>query len=264
MKIYVDLIILLNFFLDFILLLSVSLILKRNVKLKRIVFGALIGGISIIFLFTHISSLALFIFKILISILMVLVTFSYKDFKYTINNLIYLYLLSIILGGFLYYVNNELSYKNVGLIFFHDGPKINLLLVIILSPLITIIYVIKSRKLKEEYSKKYEVTITFLNKKKINLTGFLDTGNNLYDPYKKRPILVINKEVLGNYKPRCVLVPCVTVKNKEMMKCFKVKKIVVNGKEIEDECLVGISDNKFGIDGVDLLLHKKIIKETEE
>ena len=38
-------------------------------------------------------------------------------------------------------------------------------------------------------------------------------------------------------------------------------KLYVNGKKIEEEVLVGISDNNFNIDGVDLLLHKKIIKE---
>ena len=261
MKIYVDLIIILNFFLDFLLLLAVSLILKRNVSLKRVSLGSLIGGISILFLFISVSSLVLFIFKVLISIIMVLVTFSYKDFKYTVNNLIYLYLLSIILGGFLYYVNNELSYKNVGLVFFHDKLGINWLLIIILSPIIISIYVIKSRKLKEEYSKKYEVEITFLNNKKVLLTGYLDTGNNLFDPYKKRPVIIIDKNVLKGYKPRCVLVPCTTVKGNHLIKCFKIKKLIINGKIIKDECLVGISDNKFEMDGVDLLLHKKIVKE---
>ena len=46
-----------------------------------------------------------------------------------------------------------------------------------------------------------------------------------------------------------------------MLKCFRIKKIVINGKVIEDECLVGISDNNFNLGEVDLLLHNKIIKE---
>ena len=101
MKIYVDLIILLNFFLDFLLLLSVSLILKRNARFIRILFGALIGGLSILSLFFNFNSFTLFIFKVFISILMIFISFGFKDFKYTLNNFIYLYLLSIILGGFL-------------------------------------------------------------------------------------------------------------------------------------------------------------------
>ena len=259
-KVYVDLVVLLNFCLDFLLLLCVCLILRRNVKIYKIALGALTGAISIIFLFINISSLWLFLLKIIISFFMIFTSFGYKNIKYTINNLVYLYLLSIILGGGLYFINDCFSYKNSGLIFFNNGFSINWLIIIILTPIILYIYVKISKKQKEVLSSMYEVSITLLNRKTINLTGFLDTGNNLVDPYKRRPILIINKNVLKKYSPRCILVPCKTVNNESMLRCFKIKKIVINGKKIEDEVLVGISDNNFNLEGVDLLLHKKIIK----
>ena len=261
MKIYIDLIVLLNFFLDFILLFCVSYILKRNVKLIRLLLGALIGGISIISLFINFSSITLFLFKIFISIIMCLISFSFKNIKYTFNNIIYLYLISIILGGFLYFINDSFSYKNVGLIFFHNGFSINFIIIILSSPIILFLYLKQQRSNKEELNKKYIVNITLLNNKKLSITGFLDTGNNLYDPYKKRPIIVINKSILGDYKPNLILVPCITVNKESMLSCFKIKEIIINVKKIKDEVLVGISDNNFNIDGVDLLLHKKIIKE---
>lgn len=260
MKVYVDVIIFINFFLDFLLLLAVSLILKRNTSLIRIIIGALFGGISIVFLFIPISSLMLFIFKFIISIIMILISFGFINIKYTFNNLVYLYLLSIILGGTLYYVNDELSYKHEGLIFFNNGFSINIILIILISPIIIYIYIKKSRKLKYEYSKYYEVELTFLNGKKANITGFLDTGNNLIDPYKNRPILVLNKDILNGYNPRYILVPIYTVNKESMMKCFKIKKIVINGKKIEDDVLVGISDNNFNLENANILLHKNIIK----
>lgn len=260
MKIYVDLIILLNFFLDFLLLLSVSLILRRNTKIYKLLIGAFLGGISVLSLFIKMSSFELFILKVLVSIIMVMVSFDFKNFKYFISNMVYLYLLSIVLGGFLYLINNELSYKNTGLVFFNNGFSINLFIVIFLSPIIIFLYVKQARYQKEELSNYYEVDITFLNGITKHLTGFLDTGNNLYDPYKKRPIIIINKSILKEYNPNIILVPCVTVKDEAMLKCFKIRKIIINGKKIKDECLVGISDNNFEIDGVDLLLHKKIIK----
>ena len=260
MTIYIDLIILLNFFLDFLLLITVSLILKRNTKLIRVIIASFVGGISIISLFINMSSLSLFILKFIISIFMCLISFSYKNIKYTLNNILYLYLISIILGGFLYFINDSVSYKNIGLIFFHNGLSINLLVIIFLSPIILFLYYKEAIKQKEELNKKYIVDITLLNNKKLSLTGFLDTGNNLYDPYKKRPIIVINKSILGNYKPNLILVPCITVNKESMLSCFKIKDISINGKKIEEEVLVGISDNNFNIEGVDLLLHKKIIK----
>ena len=260
MTIYIDLIILLNFFLDFLLLITVSLILKRNTKLIRVIIASFVGGISIISLFINMSSLSLFILKFIISIFMCLISFFYKSLKYTLNNVLYLYLVSIILGGFLYFINDSVSYKNIGLIFFHNGLSINLLVIIFLSPIILFLYYKEAIKQKEELNKKYIVDITLLNNKKLSLTGFLDTGNNLYDPYKKRPIIVINKSILGNYKPNLILVPCITVNKESMLSCFKIKDISINGKKIEEEVLVGISDNNFNIEGVDLLLHKKIIK----
>ena len=50
-KVYLDLIMIINFFIDFLLLLGVSIILKRKVKINRIILSAFIGGISILFLF---------------------------------------------------------------------------------------------------------------------------------------------------------------------------------------------------------------------
>lgn len=263
MKIYVDLILLLNFFLDFILLMGVNLSLRRNFGILRIMLSSFIGSLSVLLLFFNLNSITLFLIKVLISIIMVFLAFGFKDIKYTLNNLLYLYLFSILLGGFLYFVNDSLAYKNIGLIFFHNGFSINILLIIILAPLSVFLYIRNVRKQKDELSKYYDVTITFLNGQVKRLTGFIDTGNNLYDPYKKRPIIMINKEILKGYNPRYLLVPCMTINKESLIKCFKVKKIVVNGNLIKDEILVGISDNNFKISGVDLLLHKKIIKENK-
>lgn len=263
MKIYVDLIILINFIFDFILILTVSLILKRNVSIKKIILSSLLGGLSIIILFIPFNNFTLFLFKVLISIIMVLTAFSFKNIKYTVNNIIYLYLVSFILGGFLYYLNNEFSYKRIGLIFFHKGVSINIVLALIISPIVLFLYVKQTKKLKNNYSKYYTVNIEFLNGKNISITGFLDSGNNLYDPYNKRPIILINKNILENYHPRCILVPCYTVNKESMINCFKIKKLVINGKVINQNVLVGISDNNFNLDGVECLLHEKIMEEIE-
>ena len=64
MKVYIDVIFLLNIFFDFLLLLSVSLILRRHTKIYRLILGGLVGGISIIFLFFNISVSLLFFLKI--------------------------------------------------------------------------------------------------------------------------------------------------------------------------------------------------------
>ena len=105
MKIYVDAILLLNFGFDFLLLLATSYLLKRNISIYKIIIGALFGSLSILFLFLPISSFSLFLFKIVISVGMILITFSFKNIHYFFKNIIYLYFNSMLLGGFLYLLN---------------------------------------------------------------------------------------------------------------------------------------------------------------
>jgi len=152
MKVYYDLVFLLNLAFDFLLLVSVSYVLKRRASIKRILLGSLIGSVSVFFLFIKITNFELFIYKIIISLLMILATFSYKNFKYFINNTIYLYLCSIVLGGGLYLINNEFKYNNYGLLFVDNGMGINIIVLLVFSPLILYFYIKQSKKLKYNYN----------------------------------------------------------------------------------------------------------------
>ena len=102
MKIYLDLIMILNFFIDFILLLTVSVILKRNIKITRIMLGAFIGGISILLLFFNINSVLLFVLKFLISVAMTIITFKFVNIKYTLVNILYYIFINILTTNTIY------------------------------------------------------------------------------------------------------------------------------------------------------------------
>lgn len=256
MKVYVDLVLILNFFFDFLLLLSVSLVLRRNIPLKKIFLGSLIGSISIFILFFKISTLILFFIKIFISILMTIITFNFKNIYYTLKNLIYLYTSSIILGGFIYFLNIQFSYKQEGLIFYHNGLSINFIFLIITSPIIIYIYIRQARELRNNYSNYYEVDIS-INKKKYHFKAFLDTGNKLVDPYFHKPIIIVdtNKIKLDKY----VLVPIYTANKNSMLKCIKVDTVNIKGVCIKKDVMVGISDIK--LEGIDCLLNQKLLEE---
>ena len=140
MKIYLDYVFLINFLFDFILLLGISIVLKRNVSKIRLFLGSLFGGISFFIILFNISSTLFFFLKMFLAILMIIITFSYKNFKYTLNNFIYLIILSVLMGGFLHLVNIEIGYSHVGMLFFTNGKSLNLLLLIFMALLVVIIY----------------------------------------------------------------------------------------------------------------------------
>lgn len=190
---------------------------------------------------------------------MCLITFGFKDIKYFMKNLLYLYLVSIVLGGMLYFLNIEFSYKNKGLIFYHEGIGINIIVILLISPLLLYLYIKENISYKNNYSKYYKVCIYFKNKEEVCLNGFLDTGNNLVDPYKKRPVILANYEKIKKYisSSKELLVPYSNINSDGILKCIRVKKVVVNDKEFTN-ILIGLSFNKIHIDGIDCILNNNM------
>ena len=259
MTIYLDYVLFINYFFDFLLLYSVKKILKRSSSIIRIILGALFGSISLFILFFKLSSFEILLIKLFISVFMIIISFSFKNIKYFFENIFYLYLTSIILSGFLYMINSNFSYKYDGFNVLYKKYDINIFIVIIISILFLFFYVKNYTKQKKELENKYSVEITLLNNKKIKTIAIKDTGCMIYDQYKKRPVCIINRYLIKDYNPNYILVPCNTINKMSLLKCFKIKKIKINNKEIKKEILLGISDNNFKINNVDLLLHKNII-----
>lgn len=251
MTVYLDVLIILNFFFDFLILLFVSIILKRNIKISKIFIGSLVGSITIFILFIKISNMNLIIFKLILSILINIITFGYKDFKYTFNNILYFYSTSIILGGTLYLLSLELNIKNLYL---------NLIIIILLVPITLFIYLKEIKKLKNVYSINYLVNIYLFDNKKYILNGILDTGNKILDPYKKRKVIIVNDKKFNKYlKGNFLLVPYNTINSCGILKCIKAKKVEVVGLGTFENILIGINNKNNKMEGVNCILNSYMI-----
>lgn len=246
MKIYLDLIFIFNFYLDFLILLVTNIVLKRNIPLKRILLGTIIGSFSLIFLFFNINNNLLFILKIILAIIINYLTFGFKDIKYIINNVTYFYMISIILGGFLYYLKQEFN-------------KIPYIIFIIISPIILYIYIKQNKKNKSLHNLKYQV-ILYLKSGKYILTGFLDTGNKLVDPISNKPIILVNKGIINEEQENFYYIPFNSLNNHNLIKCLKPLSIKIN-KKVYKNYLIAISDKKFNFDGVECLLNNSLLEE---
>ncbi|MBO6195489.1 MAG: sigma-E processing peptidase SpoIIGA [Bacilli bacterium] len=255
MKVYLDVLFITNFIFDFILLLSSSIILKRNIRIIRLILGALFGSLTIFILFIRFNTLSLLLFKLIISIGMVLISFGFNNKKYFIKNLYYLYLISIILGGLLTFINNNFS-KVEGLVFYNSF-KLNIFLGIILSIIGIYIYIKNIKDLKLNYNK-YLNGIIYFNDYEIKVNAFVDTGNKLKDPYSFKPIILVdNKLIKKEYSP--IYVPFKTCNNEGLLKCIKANKIYLDGIGYKKNFLVGIT-NSIKIDGVNCLLNEMILE----
>lgn len=245
MEMYIDLFFIFNVIMDYIIIMSTSILLKRRTSYIRMILSSLIGGISSLVLFTSLNKIVIEIVSIVI---MVLISFGYKGIRYLINNILYMYILSTLLGGIIYLFNIKVS----------NSMFLTYLIIIVISIEIMLLYIKENKKMRSIYNNYYKVDIYFKDRKKLSLIGFVDTGNNLYDPYKKRPVIIVHNKYIKEDK--YILVPYHTINGNGLLKCIKPDIIFIDGIGYKGNVLIGFSDSfNFG-DGVDVILHKDIMK----
>ena len=249
MTVYIDGLLFLNFYLDFLLLLTVIVILKRNVKIIRIILGAFIGSLTILVLFFKIDSVQLFFIKVYLSFIMCIACFGYRDLKSFLVNVGVFYMVSILLGGFLYFLNITFSYKHEGLIFFNNGMSINALFLIIVSPIILYFYVKQMKMFKQKITFSFKTNI-YIGRKVLSLNGYLDSGNTL--TYKNKPVILTNID--NNFRNKKIYIPYIVIGGSGLLECIKVRKVEVIGLGVFENVYLGFSKD-FKLAGADVLLN---------
>ena len=155
----------------------------------------------------------------------------------------------------MYLLSDSFSYYSSGLLLYDNGVSINYLTLFILSPILIIFYIKNTLKLKDKYSNYHKVDIV-INQKVYHLNGYLDTGNHLFDPYKKRGIILVNLDISYDLD-KIIYTPYEALNHSGLVKCLKPDKIYVDKKEFENY-LIGISDEKFRLEGIDCILHSNM------
>lgn len=252
--IYVDLLVIEDLFMNYLVLLTTGILLNRITKFKKLFLASVIGTIPLIVLFIDVDKVLLIIINVLFAIIMSLIAFNYSDIIYTIKNTLYIYLISIFIAGSLYLINTSF-FPNV------NNALLNFVILIIFSPIVTKIYLKSINNIKTNYSNYYKVDIYFKDKPKITINGFLDTGNFLKDPYSHKPIILVSKNLVNITNEKVILVPYHTIDNQSIIKCFSPQKIHIDKIGDRNKVLLGLIDN-INIEGADCILNKKLLERT--
>lgn len=250
--IYIELLVIEDLLINYVILYATGIALNRITRFNKIFFAATIGTISLIFLFCNLHNYIINIISFLFSIAMSLIAFSYKDIIYTIKNIIYMYLISIFLAGSIYLINtNYLPQIN--------NYLLNVISLLIISPIITYIYIKSISKIKINNSNYYQIDIYLKDKPKITVTAFLDTGNKLIDPYTKKPIILISKHKITCKINNPILVPYNTIDNHGLLKCYRIEKIYIHKVGYRKKVLIA-PINEIGIEGADCILNGQLLE----
>lgn len=208
MTIYIDIVLIENLMMNFIILLATGLILKKRIKKLRLLLSSLLGAIySVVSYLSILEIYTSMILKIILSIVMIYIAFNPQSLKKMWKDLLIFYLTSFVFGGaafaLIYIVKpQEILMKN-GL-FLGTYPLKTILLgaIIAFAIIITAFTVVKTKITKKDMFCQVEIRC---NEKNIKTTAMIDTGNLLKEPITNTPVIVVEHTLLYDCIPKEIL-----------------------------------------------------------
>ncbi len=236
--------------------------IQSSVKLKKIIFTALLtaigevfvlcipvgnSGMKIIIGFGGITALAIYwLFKP-----------KYREYFYKL--LMYSYLAIFILGGILVFLESILGRKKVSMVSWA-------ILVVFLVFLIERVYIKINTK-----SDFRNVVLTFSEGRCCRMIALVDSGNGLTEPISKMPVSVIEERVMEPYKEllredRFRIVPFHSVgKESGILEAYFIEKMEIENEgesRIIEQPVIAIAKEAISINGnYQMILHPELLKQ---
>lgn len=260
MTIYLDVVLIENLCMNYIILFATGYILKIEIKHIRLIISALLGGIYSVAAYLQILEIySNILLKIILSIVMVYIAYNSKNIKQIIKQLLFFYLITFVFGGcafaLLYFIKPEQILMRNGVYIGTYPLKIVILGGIVGFTLTVITF--KYAKMKINKKNMFcELEIYFENKK-INTIALIDTGNMLKDPITSMPVIVVEKSILKNVLPDIIIdnlnkiiggdVPKEVYEDKNLNYITKFRVIPFSSIGKENGLLLGFKSNKIKI-----------------
>lgn len=214
MYLYLDLIWLLNFCIDYLLLWLTALFIRQPCQKWRLALAAGLGSSYILILFIPtLFNYYTFLTKCILSVLIVLVAFGFPSVERFIKSYFMFCFVSFVTGGGLLAVHYLVQSQHQimqGMVATQSagyGDPVSWLFVVIGFPLL---YWFSKRqwkgiegvKIKADFLVDVDI---FIDQKRITVTGLVDTGNQLYHPLSKKPVMIVEAKQLESLVPQSVL-----------------------------------------------------------
>lgn len=208
MTIYIDVVLIENLIMNYIILFTTGLILKLKIQSIRILIASLLGAIYSIIAYTGVLKIySSFLLKIVLSVLIVYIAFNPQNVRKMWKDLLIFYLTSFVFGGaafaLIYIVKPQNIIMKNGL-FLGTYPLKTVILgaVIAFAVIIAAFSIVKSRISKKDMFCEIE---TKINNKIVRTRAMIDTGNMLKEPITNTPVVVVEHTLLYECIPKEIL-----------------------------------------------------------
>lgn len=286
MKIYVDVLIIVNFYVNYILLITQAAILKHNYKKLRFVFAALAGSAyGLVIFLPEFSAILEFAIHIAAGTVITFIAFGFKSIKCFIKNALTFIGISIVFAGLMYLFFTLIKpygmyYKN-GTVYFDIS-----LGVLAVSTLVCFAVVSIVSKIIEKRSPTNMIYKIFINYHGniVEGRGLADSGNNLKEPFSDLPVFLADSETVKSIMPKYIadyvnnsqadtysekirFITCSTISGTELLPAFKVKNIELSSFKNKfniKEAYIAVTKNKILNNEFEFIFSSVILDEEAE
>ena len=208
MTIYIDIVLIENLIMNYIILFTTAVVLKIKVNHIRLILASLLGaGYSIIAYMGIIKVYSSIILKIILSVLIIYIAFNPQNIKKMCKDLLLFYLVSFVFGGaafaLIYIIKPQnILMKNGLFLGTYTLKTVMLGAVVAFCIIIGAFAIIKNKISKKDMFCEIEILI---NQKKIKTKAMIDTGNMLKEPITNGPVIVVEHILLYSCMPKEIL-----------------------------------------------------------
>lgn len=208
MTIYIDVVLFENLIMNYIILLATGVVLKTDLKHFRLIIASLIGSLYTVMAYIiTIQFYSNFLFKILLSIIMIFIGFNPQNVKKMWKQLLVFYLASFVFGGaafaLIYLVKpQEILIKNGMFLGTYPLKTVILSAIVSFTIIIVVFKIVKNKISKKDMYRNLKI---FINEKEIQVKAMLDTGNLLREPITGKPVIIVESSCLKETLPNEIL-----------------------------------------------------------
>ena len=206
MTVYADVLLVINLFVNYALLMCASMIMKRKSQPSRILLGASVGALYGLIIFVpSLPKAAELLIRLAATALIVFATFGYKNIRYFLRSFFTFFAVSLGFGGIMLVI--WVTVAPVGMVYNNGAVYFDIdLVVLAVSTVVSFALVSVIAHFTARRAPKESVALVSIvcADKSVNATALIDTGNSLCESFSGFPVALGEYSVLEKILPHAV------------------------------------------------------------
>ena len=246
-SVYIDVLLTVNVFIDFILILCTKKALCINTSFKKMLLASLLGGAqSLIALLPPLPFIVNIPIDILSAAAIVFCAFGKCPFKSFVKRTAVFLSLSFSFCGIMLFLYN--AFRPKGMEVYNDIVYFNISPVLLIILTLVCYYILKLTKILTKGGSgsgvcKVEIKV---NEQSYFFSAKIDTGCNLIEPFSGDYVIVAEQNIFDDYVPdetKTRIIPFESLGGNGIIKGFPPDEVKIDGKEIGKNIYIGICND---------------------